>query len=132
MTTYAHNTWLQPEEFAYPNGGQTRKGAAIYPDGKVRRIHAGIPDTYFSIPAHGRIEGKYVGGYVTVDDRLLNCPNLNQALDPYVANRHPDGELHCELCQFGLVDSPTRGALLFHPRGVIAEETAPIEVLNAS
>lgn len=57
-----NGTWLQAEEFAYPNGGQTRKGMAMYPDGKVRTVYGGIPDTYFSIPAHGRIRGKYVAG----------------------------------------------------------------------
>lgn len=58
-------TSLQPEIMAYPRGGQTRKGRAIYPDGKVRRIFAGIADTYFSIPAHGRLKGKYVKGFLT-------------------------------------------------------------------
>lgn len=109
MQTFTHNTWLQDESAAYPNGGQTRKGLAIYPDGKPRRVYAGIPDTYFSIPAHGRVGGKYVRGYVHVDDKLLDCPNATGAY-----KRHADGGLHCELCQFGLVDSPTRGALLFH------------------
>ena len=60
-------TYLAPEEHAYPNGGQTRKCRAIYPDGKVRTVWYGIPDTYFTIPAHGRISGKYVKGYVSID-----------------------------------------------------------------
>jgi hypothetical protein len=45
-------TYLAPEEHAYPNGGQTRRCRAICADGKVRVVYAGIPDTYFSIPAH--------------------------------------------------------------------------------
>jgi hypothetical protein len=63
-------TWLQPEEFAYPAGGQTRKGAAVYPDGRIRRVWAGIPDTFFSIPAHGRIKRKYLAGFLTCDDGI--------------------------------------------------------------
>lgn len=59
-------TWIAPEEHAYPTGGQTRKGAALYPDGKVRRVWGGIPDTFYSIPAHGRIGGRYVAGFLTV------------------------------------------------------------------
>ena len=76
-----HGTYLATESDAYPHGGQTRACRAIYPDGKVRRCWAGIPDTFFSIPAHGRIRGRYVAGWVTIDDGL---------------------------------DSPTRGALIFH------------------
>lgn len=63
-----NKTWLQAEEFAYPNGGQTRKGAAVFPDGKVRRVWAGIPDTFFSIPAHARIGRHYVAGFLTSND----------------------------------------------------------------
>ncbi len=63
-----NGTYLAPEEMAYPNGGQTRPCRAQYPDGKVRRAWAGIPDTWFSIPAHGRIGGRYVSGYLTVAD----------------------------------------------------------------
>lgn len=61
-------TYLAPEEHAYPNGGQTRKCRAIYPDGVVRVVWAGIADTYFSIPAHGRLKGKYLRGYLSVQD----------------------------------------------------------------
>ena len=66
MQTWNQGTWLQDESAAYPAGGQTRKGSAVYPDGVTRRIYAGIPDTFFSIPAHGRIAGRYVAGWVTV------------------------------------------------------------------
>ena len=47
-------TYLAPEEHAYPHGGQTRRCRAICADGKIRVVYAGIPDTYFSIPAHRR------------------------------------------------------------------------------
>lgn len=65
-------TYLQAEEFAYPHGGQTRKGRAFYPDGMIRRVYAGIPDTYFSIPAHGRIRGRYVRGFLTCEGDAHN------------------------------------------------------------
>lgn len=60
-------TCLASEEYAYPNGGQTRPGMAVYPDGIVRRVWAGIPDTFWTIPAHGRFHGRYVSGFLTVD-----------------------------------------------------------------
>jgi len=64
-------TFIQPEEYAYPHGGQTRKGAAVFPDGKVRRVWVGIPDTYFSIPAHARLNGRYVSGWVGCEDGVF-------------------------------------------------------------
>ena len=100
-----HGTWLQSEKFAYPRGGQTRKGKAIFPDGKLRTVHAGIPDTFFSIPAHGRLNGRYVAGFLMIDDRSVECP---------VCHGHWYEPERCENCYFGLVDSPTRGAWIFH------------------
>lgn len=65
---YAKDTWIEDEEAAYsPNGRQNRRGQAIFPDGKLRAFRAGIPDTYFTIPAHARIAGKYVRGFLTID-----------------------------------------------------------------
>ena len=62
-------TWIEPEEKAYsPRGSMLRKGRAIWPDGKVRAFRAGIPDTFFSIPACGRLRGRYVSGFLTRDD----------------------------------------------------------------
>lgn len=29
---------------------------------------AGIPDTYFTIPAHCRVAGKYVAGWIAIGD----------------------------------------------------------------
>ena len=69
-------TYLQPEECAYPKGGQTRRGMAIYPDGVVRRVYAGIPDTYCTIRAHGNFKGKYVRGYLSTDSKeeyIFSC-----------------------------------------------------------
>jgi hypothetical protein len=62
------HTWLEGESFAYTaNGSQLRRCMAICPDGKIRVVLAGIPDTYFSIPAHVTINGHYTSGYVTTD-----------------------------------------------------------------
>src|SRR5690606_5373619 len=72
LKKYAQGTWLEPEEAAYPHGGQSRRGLAVWPDGKKRRVYAGVPDTWFSIPAHGKLyrNGRtvYIGGFLTVDD----------------------------------------------------------------
>jgi len=71
------HTWLEGESFAYtPNGSQMRRCMAICPDGKIRVVLCGIPDTYFSIPAHCTIKGKYTTGYVSSDsdgEFVYNC-----------------------------------------------------------
>jgi len=62
-------TYLAPEEHAYtPRGSQVRRCTAFYPDGIIRRVYAGIPDTFFTIPAHGRVRGKHLRGYLTVSN----------------------------------------------------------------
>ena len=63
-----NGTWLEGEEFAYPNGGMTRRAYARCNDGQLRVVRCGIPDTYFSIPAYARIHGKRIKGYVSSDD----------------------------------------------------------------
>jgi len=77
-------TWLQDERFAYPNGGQTRKGLALYPDKHIRRIWAGIPDTFYSIPAHGHIGKRYVAGFLTREDGvwIMNVYKRYQSESP--------------------------------------------------
>lgn len=62
-------TWIGPEEHAYntysgAHSGSNRRGRVRFPDGKIRTVTLGVPDTYFSIPAHGRVNGKYVSGVV--------------------------------------------------------------------
>ena len=61
-------TQLQGEEAAYPNGAQRRKGKAIFPDGTVKTVYAGIPDTFFTIPAHTTMKGKRIKGYLSLDN----------------------------------------------------------------
>lgn len=62
---YPDGTWMEPEELAYPHGGFTRRAYVTYPDGINRIVRVSIPDTYFTIPARGRIAGKYSLGFVT-------------------------------------------------------------------
>lgn len=57
-------TSIDPEQYAGPFGGQQRRCRAIFHDGKIRTCWAGVPDTFFSIPAHARVRGKYVAGYI--------------------------------------------------------------------
>lgn len=64
----ANGTWLEGEEFAYPNGGMTRRCYAMCSDGQLRVVKCSIPDTYFSIPAIARIHGKRIKGFITSDE----------------------------------------------------------------
>lgn len=65
-------TWIGPEEDAYNtySGAHSRSGRRGYvrfPDGKLRTVTLGVPDSFFSIPAHGRVNGRYMSGFVSVD-----------------------------------------------------------------
>ncbi len=67
------NTYIGPEQDAYntysgAHTGSGRKGRVRFPDGKIRTVTLGVPDTFFSIPAHGRIDGRYVSGFVSIAD----------------------------------------------------------------
>lgn len=69
--TLAPRTWLEPDEKAYTaKGSMLRKGQAVFSDGQVRAVRAGVPDTYFTVPAKARVKGKYVAGYLTNDEGL--------------------------------------------------------------
>lgn len=71
MKTHRGDTWIDPEEYAYPAGSlrQSRRYcAARCPDGKIRRVKVGAPDTFFSIPATARVSGRTVAGFVSVSD----------------------------------------------------------------
>jgi hypothetical protein len=54
------DTWIEAESFCYPGGGMHRRARALCPDGKLRIIRCGIPDTFFTVPCKG-------GGYLTND-----------------------------------------------------------------
>lgn len=72
-------TRLDREDTAYGDRGSVfgRRGTAIVvrnkfnpipdlPYGEIRPIRAGIPDTFFSIPARLRFRGRTVKGFLTV------------------------------------------------------------------
>jgi hypothetical protein len=67
-TVHTDGTWLEPEEFAYPKGGFTRRAYARCPDGVLRIVCCSVPDTWFTIPARGTIKGKYVAGFISLAD----------------------------------------------------------------
>lgn len=76
-----NQTWIDPEERAYPKGGFTRRGRAILrenphnpvslPYGSLFAFKASIPDTYFTIPARIRWEGVIVRGYLSSYDGIV-------------------------------------------------------------
>jgi hypothetical protein len=70
-------TWLEAECLAYPNGGFTRRAyveivrnrhnAVALPYGQFRIVRVSIPDTFSTIPARVRYQGKTIAGYVSTD-----------------------------------------------------------------
>jgi hypothetical protein len=66
--SFPDGSWLEGEEFAYPNGGFTRRAYAWCEDGRYRVFKCSIADTFFSIPARGVIRGKRVKGFLTCTD----------------------------------------------------------------
>jgi hypothetical protein len=69
-------TWLDREELAYNTHtgsacGSGRRARAKCFDGKLRVFQVGIPDTFFSIPAIGKIGGRYVRGWVETKDNVV-------------------------------------------------------------
>jgi hypothetical protein len=74
-TTYRNGTWVQDEKYAYPNGGMTRKFRAITVNEHNVQAWAtgtaGIPDTFFSIPARIRKFGKTIRGFLSLDNDTL-------------------------------------------------------------
>ena len=74
-------TWIEPEEWTYPSGGFLRRACVrlransvdpgSLPDkaiGTYRIVRASVADTYFTIPARLRIDGKTIKGFISVDD----------------------------------------------------------------
>jgi hypothetical protein len=87
---FALNTMLDREEKAYPSGSlrdSRRKARALCPDGKVRACVVGLPDTFFSIPARMKANGKTVTGFVTVE--TLEGFSTATAEDPHVVKFVP-------------------------------------------
>jgi hypothetical protein len=76
--TFPDGTWLEGEEFAYPNGGFTRRAYATCENGEKRLVMCSIPDTFFSIPAR---DGK-VKRFITIENGLLFFHEQRIANDP--------------------------------------------------
>jgi hypothetical protein len=68
--TWLGETWIEPEELAYntPYGSASesnRRGLVRFPDGRLRRVRLGVPDSYFTIPA--RPDRTRIGFVMVVD-----------------------------------------------------------------
>lgn len=92
------DTWIDPEERAYPAGGFTRKGRAVLhqnehnpivlPYGEVRAIRCSIPDSAWTIPARLRYRGRTVKGFIDADEGVYRfTPDAAPA--------------HCTMCESG-------------------------------
>jgi hypothetical protein len=75
---------------SFPWGLFSRQGTRVLcPDGKVRALAylAQTPDTFFSTPAAVRIKGKYITGYMTVDEAYL-APDYATTRRAYTFHPH--------------------------------------------
>lgn len=71
MRTTNGETWVDPEEYAYPAGSlrqSRRRGRVLFPDGKIRAVKLGVADTFFTIPARASWNGRTVSGFVSSDE----------------------------------------------------------------
>ena len=66
-TPFAHDTWIDPEERCYPHGGFHRRARCLWRGGH-RLVRAGLPDTFFTIPARLRHRGQTVRGFLSVGE----------------------------------------------------------------
>ena len=72
------------------------KVKALCPDGKVRTVVHGEPDTYFSCPAWTSVRGRYIPGFVTtltaadVPSTMIPPSRLQFVPDPRFAYLVPD------------------------------------------
>jgi len=57
-------TWVEAEAFCYAGMGMHRRARALYPDGKLRIVRCGPPDTFFSVPVRG-------GGWIEFFDDVV-------------------------------------------------------------
>jgi len=73
-------TSIDSEEKAYntPNGSHSRsnrKGTVRFMGtDQLVRVTLGVPDTYFSIPAHTRWHNRYISGFVTTSQDDTELP----------------------------------------------------------
>ena len=72
MTVHMNSTYIEDESKAYNtyHGGHSRsnrRGRVRFSDGQLRMVRLGVPDTFFTIPAHAVVRGKYASGFVSVN-----------------------------------------------------------------
>ena len=62
-------TWMESEDFCYPNGAMDRRARVFFPDGKRRVVRCGINDTWFSTPVRKSDVSKAFpdGGFLMVE-----------------------------------------------------------------
>ena len=67
-TIGANGTWLESEQFCYPNGAMRRRAYAINQvTGKHQLVRCGVADTYFSIP----VLSSCGGGFLSTKDGVI-------------------------------------------------------------
>lgn len=89
--SYLGETWLEPEELCYPSGGMHRRAKVRMPEGNLRIVVCGIPDTAFSIPTKGVIvKGIWRRGYITGEDTV--DPNTFQTIETEFVFRYIKGD----------------------------------------
>jgi hypothetical protein len=64
-TVFPDGTWVEGEEFAYPDDTWTRQAWADCEDGKRRMIQCKTADSYFTIPAR-IVSSPYVYGFLSI------------------------------------------------------------------
>lgn len=83
---------------------------AICPDGIIRTIRCGTPDTYFSAPGRTRVAGVNVSGFISTDDSFMWVPEADAHKYTSTGYHLPASMTNGEL----LVDCPTAGEYRFH------------------
>ena len=53
----------------------------MFSDGQTRIVRCSIPDTFFTIPARGRIKGKRVDGYIHISENVVTFQMSGQEED---------------------------------------------------
>ena len=88
---YAMDTNLVPAPGPFSCGYE--RGRAVCSDGKVRAVrfqNGGIADTFFSIPASVKVNGRTVSGYVTTEtvDGWTTATDDDPAVVKFVAYQY--------------------------------------------
>ena len=84
-------SWLEPEEMCYPHGrAYSRRAYAHCPDGKLRVVECGLPDTWFSIPGRLKLRGAWVEGFLSFDDGKLEFNTYNRCAHMFVTPAQPE------------------------------------------